>query len=160
MQTTFRVLRHVINELLGELERCLCSGTTRRPPSFRFIIGPITERTMPMPPDPVTPDLILTDSQRAVLTIAPKDKAGNDAVVDNVRWSSSDPLLLDVQASEDGLTCTVVTKGPLGTAQVSVVADADLGPDQTDIAGVINVTVRAGQAVSVGITAGTPTENP
>lgn len=102
--------------------------------------------------------LILTDSQKATLTIQPVDKAGNPATVEGVAWTTSDATVLTVAASEDGLSAVVSSTGKLGTAQVNVTADALIGDGVAEITGVLDVEVKAGQAVALNIAAGTPEE--
>ncbi len=103
--------------------------------------------------------LVLTDSQKVSLSIAPVDAAGQPAPVDGVpAWASSDDTVLTVAASSDGLACDAVTTGKLGTATVSVTADADMGAGSTEIVGTLDIQVNAGPAVSLGITAGEPSE--
>lgn len=102
--------------------------------------------------------LILTDSQQVDLAIKPVDKKGKAAQVDGVpEWSSSDPAVLTLDVAQDGLSAVAVAQD-LGTAQVNVSADADLGAGVVTITGVLEITVVAGQAVSLGIIAGTPSE--
>lgn len=103
--------------------------------------------------------LILTDTQQVILSIEPKTKAGNLANVDGIpQWSVVDGTLLEITPDATGLSATITTTGALGTTQVSVTVDADLGEGVTEITGVLDIEVKAGQAVSLGITAGTPTE--
>lgn len=105
--------------------------------------------------------LILTDSQKARLKIQPKTKAGNPATVDGVVvWTSSDPTIAQVVADPDdatGQTAWVSAVG-LGTAQIQAVADADLGPGLRNITAVVDIEVKAGEAVNVGIVAEAPVE--
>ena len=102
--------------------------------------------------------LLLTDIQKATLSIAPVDAKGNAAPVQagSVVWSAADGTLLTLTPSADGLSCDAAAAGPLGTTQVNVSADADLGDGVTTIAGTLDVTVAASQAVSLNISAGTP----
>lgn len=100
--------------------------------------------------------LTLTDIQKVSLSIAPVSAAGNPAPVDSVVWTSSNPEVLTVVASEDGLTAVASTVGPLGNAQVTVVADADLGEGVVELTGILDVVVVGSQAVSLGVVAGTP----
>jgi len=103
--------------------------------------------------------LLLTDSQKCALAITIVDKKGNAAKVDGVpSWSSSDESVATVTAAEDGLSASVVAAGPLGTAQINVTADADLGEGVKPIAGVLEVQVVGGETASVAISAGTPEE--
>ena len=102
--------------------------------------------------------MILTDTQEVDLAIQPLDKKGKPAQVDGVpAWVSSDTTIITVTPAADGLSA-VATAGNIGHAQVTVSADADLGPGVTTITGVLEIDVAGGQAVSLGITAGTPRE--
>lgn len=105
--------------------------------------------------------LTLTDSQQVNLKVAFADKAGNPASVDGAPvWTSSDDTVLTVTAAADGLSAVAASTGKLGTAQVTVTADADLGAGNTPIAGTLDVQVLAGQAVSAVVAADAPTEKP
>ena len=100
--------------------------------------------------------LILTDEQKATLSVAFKTAAGHDAVVDGVpAWNVSDPAVLVLTPSADGLSA-VIASGSIGLSQVSVIADADLGPGIASITGTLDVEVKPAQAVTVGINAGAP----
>lgn len=101
--------------------------------------------------------LILTDEQKCALSVGFTTAAGNPAKVDGIlQWTVSDATILSLTVADDGMSAEVITNGPLGASQVSVTADADLGAGVTDITGVLDVEVRAAQAVTVGITAGAP----
>lgn len=101
--------------------------------------------------------MILQDAQKVKLTIAPVDAAGNPATVEGVPvWVSSDESVLSVVADADGMSAYAIAVGPLGDAQVAVTADADLGPGVVTLTGTLDVTVVAGQAVSLAVAAGAP----
>lgn len=104
----------------------------------------------------------LTDVQEVRLSISPKDSQGNPATVDGApAWASSDESVLTVAAvSDDGLTADAVTVGPLGTATVTVTADADLGEGVTSLTDTVEITVVASEASALNVSAGTPTERP
>jgi hypothetical protein len=103
--------------------------------------------------------LILTDVQKVELSISPTSAAGNPAPLDGTPvWSSSDESVLAITASEDGLSAVAVTTGKLGRAQVNVSADADLGDGVKTITGVLDVEVRVSEAVSLAVSAGSPTD--
>lgn len=105
--------------------------------------------------------LIITDSQQFSASITVTDKKGNPATVDGVPvWASSDVSILTVEAAADGMSAVSKAVGPLGTAQVSVTVDADMGSGITPVIGTQDVEVVAGSAVAVGITAGAPEEQP
>ena len=101
--------------------------------------------------------LVLTDEQKVALVLAPKTAAGNPASLDGAPvWSITDPAVADLVVAADGLSADVVAKA-LGSAQVSVVGDADLDAGETrEISGVLDIVVVAAEAASLGIVAGTP----
>ena len=102
--------------------------------------------------------MVLTDSQKVALSIQPVDKKGKPALVEGVPvWMSSDVAIVDVQPLPDGLSAFAVAQD-LGHAQISVMADADLGEGTTLITGVLEIDVVAGQAVGLTINAGEPEE--
>ena len=101
--------------------------------------------------------LVLTDEQKVALTVAFTTAAGNPAKIDGIpKWQTSDETILTITPDADGQTATATTVGPIGTAQVSVTADADLGEGTREITGTLDVEVHAAEAVTVGINAGTP----
>lgn len=102
--------------------------------------------------------IILTDEQQVRLSVAFTTAAGNPARVDGVpAWESSDPSVIEiVDVAADGMSCTARTVGPLGSVQVSVKADADLGAGVREVAAVDTIEVMAAEAVSASISAGPP----
>jgi hypothetical protein len=100
---------------------------------------------------------LITDEQKISFAFVPKTAAGNPAKVDGVPvWSVSNTDALDLVVGEDGLSATVSAKGPLGVAQVIVVADADLGAGVRTLTATADVVVVAAEAATVGLVAGTP----
>jgi hypothetical protein len=103
----------------------------------------------------------MTDTQQVVLTVAFLDKKGNPAVVQGPpTWASSDPTIVAVTPSADGLSATAVAAGPEGQATVTVTGDADPGDGVVNVTGTLDITIGPSQAVNVGITPGAPTEQP
>lgn len=103
--------------------------------------------------------LVLTDIQKVDVAIAPKSAAGNPAVVDGAPvWSCSDETVLTLTVAEDGFSAVVETTGKLGVAQVSVTADADMGEGVKAVSGVLDIEVKASEAVTLDISAGVPTD--
>jgi hypothetical protein len=99
----------------------------------------------------------LTDVQKVIGSIAPKDAAGNPAPVDGIPvWASSDTAIVTVTPAPDGMSAVVEAVGPLGTAQVSVSADADTGEGVATITALADIEVLASQATAVGISFGVP----
>ena len=102
-------------------------------------------------------NVVLTDLQKVFTSFIVKDKMENPAPIDGIpTWSVSDPNLLQVVPTEDGLGCQVYTVGPLGKGQVIVTADADLGEGVEPITGTLNVQVIGSKAVAIGVNVGTP----
>lgn len=98
---------------------------------------------------------VLQDTQKVKLSVSFVDAAGNPADVDGAPgWDSSDPSVVAVEPSEDGLSCYAVAVGPLGSAQVSVTADALIGEGKEELVGVLDFQVVASKAVAVAIAAG------
>jgi hypothetical protein len=102
--------------------------------------------------------LLLTDTQKVTLSIDPRNAKGNPAPVDGVpEWAVSNPGVGTITPSADGLSATfVATTG--GDTQVSVTADADLGDGVRSLSATLDISVKPGEAVTLGITAGTPEE--
>jgi hypothetical protein len=99
----------------------------------------------------------LTDVQKVVGSIAPRDAVGNPAPVDGIPvWASSDTAIVMLTPAPDGMSAVVEAVGPLGTAQVSVSADADTGEGVATITAVADIEVLASQATAVGISFGVP----
>lgn len=104
-------------------------------------------------------NLEMTNSQKATATIAIVDKAGQPAPVDGIpAWASSDATIITVTPAADGMSAEVVAVGPLGKANVSVTADADLGAGVKSIFGILEVEITQGEAVGITLTLGQPVE--
>jgi hypothetical protein len=155
--------------VLGRIRDLFCCPSIRLVPT----LGPITEQRGPVVPAPqfLSPRryhrrfLIMafeiTDTQQVVLSIEPLDSKGNPAPVEFITWGVDNPNVIALTPAADGKSCLIAATGPLGTAMVSVKADADLDPNVTsDIVGTFEVQVTGGKATTIKITAGTPTEQP
>jgi hypothetical protein len=100
--------------------------------------------------------LALQNDQQVTASIQPVDAKGNPAKVDGApEWSSSSEGVAVVKAAPDGLSATVAGID-IGTCQINVKADADLGEGVTALTGTLDVEVLAGSAVALSITTGTP----
>lgn len=103
--------------------------------------------------------MILTDTQEVDLAIRPLDRKGKPAQVDGVPvWTSSDETICKVTPAADGLSCVAAATVNLGSVQISVSADADLGAGVETISGILDIDIVAGKAVSLGVITGTPRE--
>ena len=100
--------------------------------------------------------LLLKDTEKCVLSIQAVDAKGNPAQLDGAPvFSVADEKLLTITTSPDG-RATIAAVGPVGTTQVSVTADADLGAGVKTIAATLDVQVIASEAVTLSISAATP----
>jgi hypothetical protein len=85
-------------------------------------------------------------------SIKPVDAKGNAAKVDGVpQWASSDESLATVAPAEDGMSAVVTPVGPLGTFELQVKADADMGEGVKEVFGTASVDLVAGDAVEIAI---------
>lgn len=103
--------------------------------------------------------LVLNDLEQAVLSVTPVNVKGKPAPVQNPVWKSSDESVAVVVVDADGLSAVVVAKAP-GTAQVSIVADADMSEGVSEITGTLDVKVVPSQAVGFTINTASPTLQP
>lgn len=102
--------------------------------------------------------LLITTTQKATLTLDPRDAKGNPAKLDGIpEWSVADTSVATVEVGPGGLTATVVAVA-VGSTQVNVKADARIGPEVKELAGVLEVQVSSAEAVTLGISAGEPSE--
>lgn len=100
---------------------------------------------------------LLPNTHKVQARLDIKDIAGNPATVDGLPvWSVSSPDIVSLDVATDGLSAFVIAQGPLGTSQISVEADADLGEGTRTITTLGDVEVIASEAVTLGLTFGTP----
>lgn len=98
----------------------------------------------------------LPDDKVANAAIAYVDAKGKPAKVDGMPvWSSSDENILTVAADPDGMSA-VVTPVDIGTAQIKVEADADLGAGVQSLVTLGDIEVIAGTAVAGNLTVTVP----
>lgn len=95
--------------------------------------------------------------RKVAALIQPVDMYGNPALIEGVPvWSVSDPGVLAITPSVDGLSVVVEPLGPLAVAQLKVEGDADLGTGVKTIVGLADVETVAGEAVAFNVQFGTP----
>jgi hypothetical protein len=105
--------------------------------------------------------LNLTVTQQSALTVAYVDAAGNPAIVDgDPVWSVTDPAIVELTAGATPFEIVARATGVIGTAQVSVTADADLGEGVRSLVTTLDVTVVAGEAVAGNISTAPAEEQP
>lgn len=98
----------------------------------------------------------LLPGQHVVGTLKPESSPGVAAPVDGIpEWASSNPSIVTVEPSTDGMTCTV-RYGGAGASQVSAVMDANMGSGVRELTILDDVTCAVAEATMVGIEWGTP----
>lgn len=99
----------------------------------------------------------LPDDKTVSATVAYVDAKGNAAQVQGAPvWASDNEAVATVAASDDGMSAVVTPVGPLGSAQISVTADADLGDGVENVVALGTVEVIAGKAVAGNVNFGEP----
>lgn len=133
-------------------------GKPKRKVIARLIIGPVYWQDNPNIGEETIMSFVITIDQQFDAAVAFVDSAGNPAVVDGVPvWASSDDAVLAVQAADDGMSATAAAVS-VGTAQLSVTADADLGGGVRQVIGLLEVNIVGGEAVAAVITPSTPVD--
>lgn len=143
------------------LKRLLYSCFRKRKKAicFRWRIGPV--ETSPSNKGEVKMSIVLKDTQRVSISVSPLDAKENPAKIDGApSWTVVGPAIVTLAPSDDGLTCVATTTGALGTTQIAVSADADVGEGVQIISGLLDVEVVGGIAVNLSVTAGVPEEIP
>lgn len=94
----------------------------------------------------------LAAGRAKTVSVLVTDKFGNAANVDGIpAWESTDEGIATVTPSDDGLSCTVVSSGKMGTVQINVRLDADLGDGVRELNGLALLDVTAGQASTIAL---------
>lgn len=103
----------------------------------------------------------MSSAQQVTVTVEFRDKKGNKAKVDGMpEWATDNSEVLTLTPAADGLSCVVAAAGPLSTANITLTADADLGTGVKPVIGTLEVTITAGEAATVVLTPGTPSDQP
>lgn len=103
--------------------------------------------------------LTLRATEQVSVSFEAQDAKGNPAEIQDPQFEVSDPAILGLEVAADGKSA-IVKGGALGTAQVTVRGDADLGEGVTPLIGVGEVTVIAGEATVLAVKFGTPEPQP
>src|ERR1700747_2798943 len=79
--------------------------------------------------------LVLPNDQKVTASIQPVDAKGNPATIDGLAvWTSSSTAVATIEnVSVDSLSAEVVPGSAIGSCQINVQADADLGTGITNI---------------------------
>jgi hypothetical protein len=155
-----RILRR-FEQLIERIEDCLDGHPCRI--RVRFSIGPIGDRLRIKAKggEKDKMKVTLTDIQGFSASVAFADAKSNPAtVIAPPVWTPSDPALLTVTPSADGLSATVVANGPLGVGQVTL--NADGGPNAGDdpIVGILDVEVVSSKATQAVFSTTPPVDQP
>lgn len=122
--------------------------------SFILSVGPYSQKFYNLSKE-TKMSFILNADQKVKLTITPVDSYGNISVVENVVWASTNEEVIAIeQLSDTEVYATAL--GPVGDAQVSVVADAKIGEGVAVLTGVLDFTVLPAEAVALSVVTGTP----
>jgi len=93
--------------------------------------------------------LLPIDKQLLGCTISYVDKAGNAAKVDGFPvWETDRSDLLTIVVAPDGMSADITPVGPVGTAQITVTADADLGEGVKSLTTIGTIECVAAEAVT------------
>lgn len=104
---------------------------------------------------------IISADQELDLELVISDSFGNEATVDGTpSWTSGDDSVVALTVGEDGFSAVASAVGPVGTAQVSVRADADVGEGFREIIATLDIEVVGGEARIVALNAGEPRAKP
>lgn len=153
----------LFNEFCTLLCGCQCGYRTT------FRLGPISEQKGDEPKGEtvvqkidkrgVTMAFEMTATQKVLVSVAFTDVKGNPARVDGVpEWATDNSDVLSIVPAADGLSCEVLAVGVVGTGNVQVRADADMGVGVVPVIGILEVSITAGPASVVALTPGTAEE--
>ena len=93
--------------------------------------------------------MLLPVDKKVSATVLFTDAAGNAAGVEGIPvWGTDRPDLLSIEVDPAGYAATITPLGPLGSAQVTVSADADLGEGVVPLVVLGQLDIIAGQAVA------------
>ncbi len=89
------------------------------------------------------------------VSLVPKDADGNVTTLDGpATVASNTPAVTITELSADGLSFKMRTEGVAGSGQVSIQGDGDLGTGQSEIIATVDITVPAGNAITLVPTIG------
>jgi hypothetical protein len=98
--------------------------------------------------------LKMTIDEQATVSIQPVDKDGNPAEVDGAPvWTVSNEGPISFEVAPDGLSALVKGEN-VGTCQLNLTGDADLGEGTKPFTGLLDVEILAGGAVAFQINVG------
>lgn len=153
----------VIIDLLEQVLAALIPGPVA---SFQWtIVDPetgdvVAQFTIPIG-ETYMPAVVLNRHTSRLVTLVPMDEDRNVTKLDGpATIGSANPAVTILNPSDDGLSFTMRAEGVAGTGQVSITGDADLGAGVVPIVSTADVTVPAGNAVTLEMTIGDEVPNP
>lgn len=99
----------------------------------------------------------LTVTQQCTASIAPVDEKGNPATLAASVWTCSDETVATIVPSDDGLSCEIIAGAP-GQCRVVCNADATADKGNRAMVALVQVTVVAGKAETIGMEVTDPVE--
>jgi len=102
---------------------------------------------------------VMTDTQKLSATITPEDANGNTVPIpdgDSVVWTSSDPTVVTVTPSVDGLSAVCASVGKVGSVTINVVINNSATPPAAVASASGTIQVTAAGISQIGISFGTP----
>lgn len=93
---------------------------------------------------------VLPADKKVTASVSWVDRKGNPAAIDGIPvWATSDGTVAALEVAANGLSA-VLLGGLVGSCQISVSADADLGAGAKPVVALLDVQVVAGEA-AVGV---------
>jgi hypothetical protein len=102
----------------------------------------------------------LTNTQQVNVEIRAKNRRGGPAGLQSPEWSTDNSDVLRLEPHADGQSCRIVAAGPIGTANVTMQADADLGDGVQPVVGTLSFDITPGTATVIDLVPGPPEEQP
>lgn len=136
-----------------------------------FVIGSMKEMDKPAKVSyeykrwpPIDREIIaameMTYTQKTTVTPKFFDKDGHPTKVDGApAWFADNTDVISLEPASDGLSCVIKSVGAIGTANITMQADAKIGEGTSDLFGTLSINVIAGEATQVTLEASTPEEN-
>lgn len=102
-----------------------------------------------------TMDIQVRKGQQLVITPNFYDADGNPTseLGSKPEWFSRAEGILNLEVSEDGMTCVATPTGVLGTTTIEMIVDADPSEGVSALVGTLEVNVKAGLATTVRLNA-------
>lgn len=100
-------------------------------------------------------EITITNEQKVKVTLTPTTATGKPAELEDIKWEvqSGDST---VEASDDGLSATLISSDSPGLTSILITADADLGDGEVEVQELIELNVEGALAANLGLTVGTP----